>query len=221
MTALGRLVLGALLVPSCPLCRRPRERPEPGRALCATCRSRLGLPSGPLEGTQPLPWWAVGHYRGGLRSLLLTLKQRPERATLAALLAELRTPPALAGARALLVPIPSWKRSGNTLPALIGQGLKRRLGARQADLLEHRHPLLGQHHLNRRLRFANLEGAFRCRRRPAPGQARRSPVLIIDDILTTGATACSAAAALEESGWHVAGVICLARTPAGGGGDRW
>lgn len=219
MTALGRLVLGALLIQSCPLCHRPQERPEPGRALCGPCRSQLGLPPLPLEGTQPLPWRAVGHYRGGLRSLLLRLKQRPDRATLEGLLAELGTPPALAGSRALLVPIPSWKHSGNTLPSLIGQGLKRRLGARQADLLEHRHPLLGQHHLNRRLRFANLEGAFRCRRRPATGQERRAPLLIIDDILTTGATACSAAATLRQAGWQVAGVLCLARTPAGG--DRW
>ncbi|MEB3265195.1 MAG: ComF family protein [Cyanobacteriota bacterium] len=186
--------------------------------MCGACRDRLDLPPRILEGNQPLPWWAVGHYQGGLRSLLLRLKQRPDPATLDALIAELRPPQALAGASLLLVPIPTWKRRGNTLPALLCQRLGRRLGARRADLLEHHHPLLGQHHLNRRLRFANVEGAFRCRRPPRAGQARRCPVLIVDDILTTGATACSAAAALGQAGWRVAGMLCLARTPAGG---RW
>jgi adenine/guanine phosphoribosyltransferase-like PRPP-binding protein len=38
-------------------------------------------------------------------------------------------------------------------------------------------------------------------------------VLLIDDILTTGATACAAASALREQGWSVAGMACLARTP--------
>jgi adenine/guanine phosphoribosyltransferase-like PRPP-binding protein len=38
--------------------------------------------------------------------------------------------------------------------------------------------------------------------------------MLLDDILTTGATACAAAAALEAKGWRVAGLSCLGRTPA-------
>jgi predicted amidophosphoribosyltransferase len=39
-------------------------------------------------------------------------------------------------------------------------------------------------------------------------------VLIVDDILTTGATATSAARCLAAAGWRVEGVLCLARTGA-------
>jgi predicted amidophosphoribosyltransferase len=66
--------------------------------------------------------------------------------------------------------------------------------------------------LGRKLRIANQAGAFRCLRPPGPGEARRRPVLIVDDILTTGATATSAARCLAAAGWRVEGVLCLART---------
>jgi predicted amidophosphoribosyltransferase len=36
----------------------------------------------------------------------------------------------------------------------------------------------------------------------------------VDDILTTGATACSAAEALQAAGHLVQGLLALARTPA-------
>ena len=70
--------------------------------------------------------------------------------------------------------------------------------------------MLGQHHLGRELRWANQAGAFRC---SSPLTGQRRPVLLIDDILTTGATACAAAAALGERGWLVAGMVCLGKTP--------
>jgi predicted amidophosphoribosyltransferase len=40
--------------------------------------------------------------------------------------------------------------------------------------------------------------------------------MLLDDILTTGATACAAAAALEAMGWQVLGITCLGRTPRPG-----
>jgi predicted amidophosphoribosyltransferase len=121
--------------------------------------------------------------------------------------------PAAPGERPLLVAIPSWKRRGNPLPPRLCRELGQRLGLRQADLLERTRPVLGQHHLGRRLRQANQEGAFRCRRGPRGEERRRRPLLLVDDILTTGATACSAAGALEAAGWQVRGLLCLARTP--------
>ncbi len=216
LQTLGRLALAGILEQTCPLCHSRADAMTAPCSLCLTCRHRLQLPLEGLQGLHPLPWWSAGFYADGLRSLLLQLRRRPRADTLDALIGALRPPDPIRLQGALLVPIPSWKRQANPLPDLLCERLRRRLGLRRADLLQHRHPVLGQHHLNRRMRLANLENAFQCRRPPLPGQARRRPLLIVDDILTTGATACSAARALEAAGWQVAGMLCLARTPASG-----
>jgi len=112
----------------------------------------------------------------------------------------------------LLVPIPGWKRRPNPLPGLIADHLARGLGLRRHDLLARSHPVLGQHHLGRQLRQANQEGSFQLR--PEALQRRTVPVLLVDDILTTGATLRQAALQLEQAGWPVLGAACLARTPS-------
>ncbi len=130
-----------------------------------------------------------------------------------ALVRSIRPPLAAGPLRPLLVPIPSWKRRGNPLPPLVCQCLSRQLGLVAAPLLLRRHPVLGQHHLGRAMRFANQRGSFACCRPPQPGEARRRPLLLVDDILTSGATALAAAEALQQAGWRVEGLLCLARTP--------
>ena len=205
---------------SCPLCRRPVEASgaPPGQA-CAACQQRLALPHQGLSGNDPLPWWGAGGYGGALRELLLDLRRRPRAEAVAALARGVGlalADPGRSGPcqRRLLVPIPSWKRSADPLPPLFCRALERQGPFRREALLERSRPVLGQHHLGRRLRFANQAGAFRCLRFPEPGEARRRPVLIVDDILTTGATAASAATTLAAAGWRVEGLVCLARTPA-------
>lgn len=173
------------------------------------------LPPGGFQGASPLCWWAAGVYQGDLRRQLLQLRKHP-RAPLVGTLAQ-----HLAGALAseswdqppLLVPIPSWKQRANPLPALLSRALSWRLGWVQSPLLERSRAVLGQHHLGRELRWANQAGAFRCAATEGPRPRARPPVLLIDDILTTGATACAAAAALRDQGWCVTGMACLARTP--------
>jgi len=141
------------------------------------------------------------------------LRQRPEESRIAALVRVLAEGLPQWRRRPLLVPVPSWKRRGNPLPALVCRQLVRQLGYRHDDLLERSRPVLGQHHLKRAMRLANQDGAFQCRRGPRPGEATGRPVLIVDDILTSGATGCNAALALETLGWPVVGMLCLARTP--------
>ncbi|NDE22493.1 MAG: hypothetical protein EBZ96_06430, partial [Synechococcaceae bacterium WB9_3_282] len=72
-------------------------------------------------------------------------------------------------------------------------------------------PCLGQHHLNRKQRLSNLEGVFHC---VVPAGQQLQPLLLVDDILTTGATALAAMAALEKAGHGLLGLACIARTPA-------
>lgn len=220
------LPLRWFLISSCPLCGEELEglKPAPGHA-CPACCERLELPEQGLMGLDPLPWWGAGRYGGSLRHLLLDLRRRPRIEAVAALarvarcaLALTADPQQLRGwcERPLLVPIPSWKRRANPLPPLFCRALERGGDFRRLDLLERSRPVLGQHHLGRSLRIANQAGAFRCLRPPGPGEARRRPVLIVDDILTTGATACSAAQCLAAAGWRVEGMLCLARTGAPG-----
>ena len=59
-------------------------------------------------------------------------------------------------------------------------------------------------------RRANVVGLFRCTK-PAPAY-----VVLVDDLITTGATASAAAAALREAGAKRVDLICLARTPKPG-----
>ncbi|QNN53611.1 ComF family protein [Nocardioides mesophilus] len=58
-------------------------------------------------------------------------------------------------------------------------------------------------------RAANLRGALRA---VGPPRGRPCPVVVVDDVLTTGATAREAQRALEEAGWTVLGVAVVAAT---------
>lgn len=203
LTAL--LPLHWLAEPICPLCA--------GSPAGCGCLQLAELVEGGVSGAQPLPWWAAGSYAGGLRRRILQLRRRPRAEALSWLAAR-----AICGLprfrRApLLLPIPSWKRrAANPLPPLLAQAAARQLASRCWHGLERSRPVLGQHHLNRSLRLANQRDAFRAL--PSPPGLRRQPLLLVDDILTTGATACQAAATLTQAGWQVVGVLCLARTPA-------
>ena len=64
--------------------------------------------------------------------------------------------------------------------------------------------------MNRRDRAANVRGAFAVRRRRAGLIAGRR-VLLIDDVLTTGATVVACARALEAAGATQVDVLTLAR----------
>ncbi|MEB3333378.1 MAG: ComF family protein [Cyanobacteriota bacterium] len=160
----------------------------------------------------PLGWWAAGRYQGDYRRLLLNLRRHPQEEPIAALIRGMERPmvPPLASPR--MVPVPSWKRRSNPLPALICQQAARQWRWARADLLRRSRPVLGQHHLNEFMRQENQKGSFTCLRRPSPMEARNQPVFLVDDILTTGATALNAAETLQRAGWQVQGLICLART---------
>jgi ComF family protein len=197
------------LGPGCSVCGEPF--PGLGGALpCDACRRT------------PPPYAfarAVAEYRDGMREAIHALKfgGRPVLATpLGRLLAE-------AGARALPAPPGDWAEGLVPVPLHPARLAER--GFNQAELLaapcaaRWRVPVLPralvrtrstlpQTDLDPAARRANVRDAFRVPR-PAAVQGRR--VLLVDDVLTTGATVGAAARALRAAGAAAVGVLTLAR----------
>jgi predicted amidophosphoribosyltransferase len=92
------------------------------------------------------------------------------------------------------------------------------ISARLAAGLERARAVEDQSGLSADARWSNLEGAFRVRPRLARG-LRDSAAIVVDDVLTTGATAAEAVRALREVDVDVLGVAVVAATrrrrPAG------
>lgn len=101
---------------------------------------------------------------------------------------------------ALLVPVPTAssrvRQRGYDQAVLLAKGLSRRTGKQSVRLLAR----MGQAHqvgAGRMQRLQHLQGAFR------PVQLRHIPgahIVLVDDVLTTGATLVAAARILKEAG---------------------
>ena len=163
--------------------------------------------------------------RTGMRDLihLWKFQNRPQ---LTGLLAELllsRLPTAAAeslpkpgaAAHTVLVPIPTqWRRQvrrGFDHTWLLAHAIRSQWAQPTVvrSCLKNRHYRPAQHRLNKRSRLADTQGRFIAH----PAIAGHN-VALIDDVMTTGATARAAARACTEAGAHSVVVWCLARTPA-------
>ena len=114
----------------------------------------------------------------------------------------------------LIVPVPMhrsriWKRRFNQA-ALLADGIARRLGKRvDAFALARKRPTRPQVGLSRAERQANLSGAFEVGEE-ARARLAGLRVLLVDDVLTTGATANTAARALLRGGAEAVDVLVFA-----------
>ena len=214
LISLKRCLSDLLIQPVCWHCQTPEPFAPDQKGLCQRCWHRLGLKTSGLQGSEPLPWHAAGWYEAELRRMVLRLRTTPDASVLHSLCRELRN--ALAQ-RALLIPIPGWKAQAraNPLPQLLCRSLQRPC----VPVLKRCRPTVGQHHLNRRQRLLNQQGSFQVleeRHSPITPSGLLSwngaDVWLVDDIVTSGATAMAARDALQTSGIVTKGVICLART---------
>ncbi|MFF0431779.1 ComF family protein [Streptomyces sp. NPDC004327] len=221
-----REVAGLVLPVSCGGCGRPRT------ALCPSCEAEL-TGEGPGR-VRPAPEpaglpavHAAAPYEGAVRALLLAHKERgalPLARPLGVALAGAVT--AAAGGFGgsgrgplLLVPVPSSRRSVRARGhdptrriALAAAGRLRRAGraARVLPVLRQRRWVADQSGLGAGERLANLAGALEVAGSGVRllGEAARSGgrVVLVDDLMTTGASLAEAARALAEARVAAGGV---------------
>lgn len=187
---------------SCSQCAEPML--QPGR--CGKCQ-------------QHPPSFDYAHcsylYQAPLAGWIKAVKDRRRTTWLPRLtwLQSQRPPPSLASADALVfIPSSRWKRiwRGFNPAGILAQSLSHQYAI---PLLKHalvKTSARDQRGLTAAERRRNLRHAFQ----PTGVDLSGQHILIIDDVMTTGATADAAARALKKQGAAIVGIWALARTPA-------
>lgn len=217
LAAAGDRLLDLALPSACVGCRRE------GPPLCGECRSILwvrldaepGVPIG-LPADLPAPllqleWCAP--FSGITRRALHALKYGGERRLAAPLGAALADRWRRAGTGGdVFVPVPASpdrvRERGYDQAALLAAAAGRRLGLPNATALERTRTTAAQASLDHEARARNLQGAFRIG--DATVITGRWAVLV-DDVVTTGATLAACAALLIEAGAIAVSAIAVAR----------
>lgn len=213
-----------LLIPAlCPCCRA-----SAGASICATCQDGLH----PIS--EPCPWCAaphggdglcpacqdVGlpglarlhvrwHYVDRLADLVTAAKARGRPAAVRAAADLLIADPDLSALSAdvvTVIPETPGRRSGPHLGTTLARRLARNIGIPFRPCLRQTRRPRAQHALNQAERQRNVADLFHAR--PAPPR-----VILVDDLLTSGATLTAAARALRAAGARTVTAVCLARTP--------
>jgi ComF family protein len=236
-------LLDLLLPPCCIGCSRDMPSASDRVLLCSDCRDELSLIDWPVcpRCAAPVPATgdvelacnhcrrdklrftrtvALGSYEGRLRQLIMRMKiDRSE--LIARTLAELAWQE-LGGQLAALkvdvvtaVPMHPWRRwqRRTNPPQTIADRLAERLGVPAAPgMLRLNSNVPAQVGLSRSARFRNVAGEMSVGKSHHLESAR---VLLVDDILTTGATCSEASRVLRRAGAAEVAVFVLARTPSG------
>ena len=200
--------LRTLLPAACAACDAASP---PDQLFCRLCAETIGPPlRGLLRGGTP--WHCAARHRGALATAIHRLKYggRPD---LARALGRWTAPVAL-GPRAdaeSLVPVPlhpgRLAERGFNQAALIAAALSGILDLPvQAMALRRNTYTASQASLPRSARLANVHGRFSAR-----GHLAGQRVVLVDDVLTTGATALACIEALHEAGARTVGIVAVTR----------
>jgi ComF family protein len=179
---------------------------EPDRALCASCRSALG-PRPRRTMTDDIVIVSGLDFDGVAARVIRALKEDGRTSLANALAPALTAAVAAFGhSGAVVVPVPTsraaYRRRGYRVPETVAA----RAGIPVARLLRLTRRTADQRGLDRDGRRRNVAGSMRASR------AQGLRVLLLDDVVTTGATLAEAARALREGGAEVLGAVTIAAT---------
>lgn len=196
--------------------------------LCTGCSGTLTGPARPAWPSPAPPGlpapWAVAAYGGAVRAMIVAYKESGRTALAHPLGAALARSVLAASARApgppsgfevpVLVPVPSARaatRARGHDPALRLATEAARLlpGVHCVDALVQARGVADQAGLTAAARLANLAGALAVRR----AGLRGIKVIVVDDVITTGASLVEAARVLRAADAHVLGAAVIAATP--------
>lgn len=214
-----KMVLDLLLPPVCPGCGRE------GAPICVTCREYMarrleeppgvpiGLASNQPPGVVQLEWCAS--FNGVARASVHALKYDGELrlvAPLSELMAARWRRAGIGGDALVPVPVHAQRRRqrGFDQAELLARGVGERLGLPVVLALQRASRTTAQHQLGRRARQDNVAHAFGIVPRHAAEIAGRWLVLI-DDVVTSGATLAGCAGALYGAGASAVSALTLAR----------
>lgn len=200
------------LWPHCVRCGCPCVRP-----LCVACRKEPLIEAARHDGC---PIWGLSPYRlGGKLSpcaeLIHRLKYAEQTCSAASLGWALARhwPKALSNARVVPVPLHPERlvERGYNQSALLSRALVRYASSElswEVGVLQRRTHARAQAQLDRRARRENLRGAFTAL--PCPPSLEDRKIILLDDVVTTGATSFACVEALRRADYEVGAIVCCA-----------
>ena len=197
------------------------EETEAGGVLCVSCQEHLRHVPCRVERPLPLgfPAWALGPYSDTRRSVIIAMKERGHQAVrkhvgavLAAGIEYLRARGDIPET-AVMVPAPTRassarERGGDPVTAMCEAAEERLPGWSTVVALATAESSADQSDLTAGERADNMRAAVLLR--PCAQQLRGRAVLLVDDVVTTGATLRASAARVRAVGGDVIGAIVLA-----------
>jgi ComF family protein len=187
----------------CSACRTPfaNEFPLSPEGVCDLCR--LGVRGFDFA-------YCYGSYDGPLKDLIHLYKYGRLQGLAARFVPFLSAALPRENTYDVVVPVPlHWRRfweRGFNQAAQLGKGIARHRGLRFRRLLARGRWTVSQTNLSNNARRANISGAFRVR-----GKVQGLRILLVDDVMTTGATAGACASVLKRAGAKSVTLLTLAR----------
>lgn len=217
-------VLAALIAPPCVSCGHVLDRPLAG-AVCTQCWEVIGRATTPVVrlSSSVSSAAAVGEYEGSLRAIIHALKYDGRRSVappLTRLMAD-RGRDILRGADAV-VPVPLHRRRERERGFNQAADLARGLGLPVWLMLQRVAPTRAQVALPAEERHHNMRDAFAIRRRRWGGRVRPPDlhgkvIVLVDDVMTTGATLDACARVVRGAGARDVRALTAARVGTGRG----